>query len=133
KKQHLYAQFVRDFLRLYNQFLSETSSDFVQIEDVDYQSMSLCFEHFDESNLEDEKILPTLKLFYLFWKCLHDQIEKEYYEMFLRSNYYLKYELEILKSNSVELSDILFANTYITFSFLDFMNSEEMKNYVDFL
>lgn len=126
-----FNNFFNDFYNLFNQYFTnneETNCDKFIDEKV-YKNISQLFQE----NIPKNNLLKALHLFYLFWNNLYNKIEIEYYEKFLRSNFFLKYEYEILSSANFTLSDILFSPTPISSTFLDFMTSEGMKKYVDFL
>lgn len=133
-----FSLFIDDFTQLYNHFQLILSNcdddhDYFGIEDNLRNQLSLLFGDLKNDAFHLEDYSYALELFYLFWKALYQEIESRYYELFLRSNFYLKYELEILKSDTLELSDILHSSTAIASCFMDFMNSEDMKRFVDFL
>lgn len=126
----LNAQLISDFNRLYSQFIHRSSYASVHIDDNLYQEI---YDFFDNPAYFKCESLLILNLFCCFWKYLFDKIEIEYYELFLRSNFFLKYEVDVLESNTADLSDILNSNSAIVSVFLEFMNIEKMKAYVDYL
>lgn len=125
------VQFILDFERIFNKFIAETSDICVQLDDRELYTRICLF--FDDQTQDENANLEILHLFYLFWKYLFEKIQNNYYEMFLRSNFFLKYELEVLESSNFNLLDILNSNTQIASVFFDFMNNEGMKTYVDYL
>ncbi|KAI2804914.1 A-kinase anchor protein 10, mitochondrial [Blomia tropicalis] len=127
-----YFTFLDDFIRLYNHFsllCGDAELLIIPNELRDRLKILSIGDSNKESNqFEDENkvhLRVQLKLFHNFWKCLYDEIESKYYQSFLRSNFYL--------NKNLELSDIVHSNTGIASTFLDFMNSEDMKIFVDFL
>lgn len=124
-----FNDFLNDFYYLFNQYFNDETNCDKFIDEKVYKNICQLIQE----NFRENDPLNSLNRFYLFWNNLYTKIETEYYEKFLRSNFFLKYEYEILKSANFTLSDILFSPTPISSTFMDFMNLEGMKKYVDFL
>ena len=142
-----YQNFLNDFRRIFNQLVNE-NNDATNITDagqstknsviIDLNVHSKVIELFDHD--DDDQIIPnyqqlqlSFKIFESFRQSLSQKIECEYYEKFLRSNFFLKYESEVLREKKFQLSDILFSHTLISSAFMDFMATERMKSFVDFI
>lgn len=133
KQNESFALFINDFRTLYQHFsLLNCDDSSLEIEEDLRNQLSLLFEDLKDPAFQLQDHALPLELFYLFWKSLHTQIESRYYELFLRSPFFLKYEVDVLKSKGISLPDILYSSTAIASTFLDFMNSENMKRFVDF-
>ncbi|KAG8177920.1 hypothetical protein JTE90_015355 [Oedothorax gibbosus] len=60
------------------------------------------------------------------------RMDKEYYPNFLRSSFNCKHQIDVLTSGNVFLSDVLY-NDSALFFFMEFMEQECVRHYVDFL
>lgn len=134
-----FEEFQHDFHRLHERFLHPNSDCYILI---DYGIQTQIDRLFDKNsnNNHDHKSSSSasnenlIRIFYSLWNVLANQIESKYYENFLRSKFYLQYELNVLSNHrKLHLSDILFANSAITSTFIDFMHTKKMKKYLDFL
>lgn len=133
-KVEVYQQFVEDFQHLYHQ---AAPSSTIQIDNNLRDELECLFETNDRVDGNMSKHLEVdvlcLRLFNQFWQCLSHQIEAMFVGPFLKSNYFLKYELDVVRSRTLTLADILYSNSLIESAFLDFSNTEGIKDYIDFL
>ncbi|XP_046916172.2 A-kinase anchoring protein pkaap [Dermatophagoides farinae] len=144
-----YQNFITDFHRIFNQLFDKNDASNCDVADaahstttsmkIDPNVHSKMIELFDHHHNNDQ-IIPnyqkqqlSFEIFESFRQSLAEKIDCDYYEKFLRSNFFLKYEYEVLNGKKFQLSDILFSHTLISSAFMDFMATERMKCFVDFL
>lgn len=118
-------QFINDSIGLFNKYLSEGSINSIDVPQ-DMRSQI-------KSRLSIEKCQSLPDSFRSVQNYVIELIEGQYYDSFMKSSYYFKYEIDLLSSGSVTLADILFNNSSLAINFIEFMESEGMKSYVDFL
>lgn len=66
-------------------------------------------------------------------KYVMSLIESNYFSEFLKSVYFCKYQVEVLTSDKVFLTDVLFNDFRLATDFIEFMEAEKMRRYIDFL
>lgn len=64
-------------------------------------------------------------------KFAYDCLEKEYFDAFVGSDYFCKYQIDILTSGNVVLEDILYNETAL-FYFMEFLEQENKRNLLEF-
>lgn len=64
-------------------------------------------------------------------KILFEIMEKDYFEAFLGSDFFCKYQIDVLTSGNVALDDILHNETAL-FYFMEFLEQENARNLLDF-
>ncbi len=117
-------QFINDANGIFNKYLSQS------IYNID---IPIEIKNEIEEQLSINKSDISHDLFSKAQSYVLTKIENDYYELFKRSTYYCKYEVDVLTSGSVRLADILFNNSKLATNFIEFMEIEGMKPYVDFL
>ncbi|KAI4460925.1 a-kinase anchor protein [Holotrichia oblita] len=64
-------------------------------------------------------------------KHVHDILDRDYFEAFLGSDYFCKYQIDVLTSGNVVLDDILYNETAL-FYFMEFLEQESNRNLLEF-
>ena len=116
------AQIREDAIKIYEKFLTDLNQDSVKF---DFDLNEIRKRLFEEKTIDEH-------LFDQVQKGIEDNLEKDYLDLFLKSSYYCRYQLDILTNGSLCLADILY-NDSILFYFMEFMEQEGMKHYIDFL
>ncbi|CAG2108352.1 unnamed protein product [Medioppia subpectinata] len=118
-------QFIADSIGVYDKYLSESSPHFVDIpQELKDEIKEKLFNRGSDVSCD---------LFGSAQKYAIERMEALYYEPFLKSSYYCKFSIDYLTTDSVTLADILFNDTLLATNFIEFMESEGMKAFVDFL
>ncbi|KAK9886114.1 hypothetical protein WA026_014901 [Henosepilachna vigintioctopunctata] len=82
-------------------------------------------------NICDSSKLLLRNCFEKVQSHIHDVMEKDYLEPFLSSDYYCKYQIDVLTSGNVVLDDILNNETAL-FYFMEYLEQEEQRNLLEF-
>ncbi|RWS28023.1 A-kinase anchor protein 10-like protein [Leptotrombidium deliense] len=117
--------FIGDAIRIFNKYLDPESTHRLNLE-IEVNDVS-CVQH----RLFIEGLVSS-DLFQNFQNLVLKYIEVEYYNKFLRSSYFCRYQVDVMTDGSICLVDILY-NDATLFYFMEFMEQEGMKHYVDFL
>ncbi|KAK9730367.1 Regulator of G protein signaling domain [Popillia japonica] len=64
-------------------------------------------------------------------KHVYDILDRDYFEAFLGSDYFCKYQIDVLTSGNVVLDDILYNETAL-FYFMEFLEQESNRNLLEF-
>ncbi|XP_033226118.1 A-kinase anchor protein 10, mitochondrial [Belonocnema kinseyi] len=74
---------------------------------------------------------PLLRCLSLVQKMIYKILEDEYLNVFLKSDYHCKHQIDVLTSGNVQLADIMYNETAF-FYFMEFMEIENKRNLLDF-
>lgn len=116
-------QYFNDAKGIFEKYISTSAPHHLEVSDAVRNEVL--------SKIENRQIHPDL-----FSKCREmamNKIESDFYQMFQRSCYYCKYQVDILTSGNVYLADILFCNSALLSYFVEFLEQEGMRHYIDFL
>lgn len=83
-----------------------------------------------ENICNTEKVLSS-DCFQKVQKYVFDILNKEYFDAFLGSDYFCKYQIDILTSGNVVLEDILYNETAL-FYFMEYLEQENCRYLLDF-
>lgn len=82
-------------------------------------------------NICDVEKVVSSNCFRKVQKYIYDILNKDYFEGFLGSDYYCKFQIDILTSGKVVLEDILYNETAL-FYFMEFLEQEHCRPLLDF-
>ncbi|RWS01217.1 A-kinase anchor protein 10-like protein [Dinothrombium tinctorium] len=117
--------FIEDAVRIFKKYLDSKSNSRLHLNFDESEILFL------ETRLSQQNNV-TSDIFDKYQNLVLSHIESEYYNKFLRSSYFCKYQVDMLTDGSISLVDILY-NDSTLFYFMEFMEQEGMKHYVDFL
>lgn len=116
-------EFVDDALRIFKKYVALEAEEPIK-----------CPEQIRKDVIENicstEKILKA-NCFEMVQKLVYDMLEKEYFDAFLGSDYFCKYQIDIFTSGNVVLDDILYNETAL-FYFMEFLEQECNRNLLEF-
>jgi A-kinase anchor protein 10 len=114
---------VDDALRIFNTYVSHEATCPVRVPDVarDRVVAAIC----SDVGMVDAECFTELQTF------VFQTMEKEYFNDFLRSDFYCKHQIDVLTSGNIDLADILYNETAL-FYFMEYMEQEGNQSLVEF-
>lgn len=108
-------EFIDDALRIFKKYVALEAIEPIKCPEVHRKEVI-------ENICSGEKILKA-NCFEKVQKFAYDMLEKEYFEAFINSDYFCKYQIDLLTSGNVVLEDILYNETAL-FYFIEFIEQE---------
>lgn len=116
-------EFVDDALRIFKRYVALEAEEPIK-----------CPEQIRKEIIENicntEKILKS-NCFEKVQKFVYDTLEKEYFDAFVGSDYFCKYQIDVFTSGNVTLEDILYNETAL-FYFMEYLEQENNRNLLEF-
>lgn len=116
-------EFVDDALRIFKKYVALEAPEPIK-----------CPEQFRKEVIENicnTHSVINANCFDKVQKYTYDILEKEYFDAFMGSDYFCKYQIDVLTSGNVVLDDILYNETAL-FYFMEFLEQENNRNLLEF-
>ncbi|GAB6030002.1 A-kinase anchor protein 10, mitochondrial [Chamberlinius hualienensis] len=120
---NIYKSVAEDAVKIFAQYLAKDAVHPVGVSDEqrDEIASKICSE--------DGRVDPTC--FLTIQQFVYTNLQKEYFNLFLQSVFYCKYQLDVLTAGCVTIVDILYNENALVY-FMEFMEQEGQRELVEF-
>ena len=112
----------KDAIKIFNRFIRKGSMHCLEMDDYLRDSIA--------TRLADDPI--SNDLFSEAQDCVLRCMDETHSQEFFKSSLFLKYQIDVLTRSGVILADLIFSDSTL-FYFIEFMEQENMRRYIDFL
>lgn len=128
RKEEETSRILEDALRIYRKYLVTSSQYFVELPATILSNLSLALCTNTDIDCDARKMCQIFQEAQTF---MLDFMEKNFLTEFLESDFYAKYTIDVLTSNTLKLCDILYSETAL-FYFMEFLEQDTKRSLLEF-